>query len=313
MPWAKADFDFSKPAACDAKWWWRSSLLLRSRSRATFRLAEIIGSFGKELGHFNTPMGVALDTEGSLYVADSRNNRVQKITQQGEVYGLGGADTLNMPQGVAVDSMQFIYVAEQGSHRLRKFGPRGQFVFSLGGSARSLARFSSPTALFMDTYHQLFIADTENGRITSYSATGHWRQDYVCPDPPGPFRRPQGVAVDTEGRVYVADTMRHRVVRVRSSGELDLVIGKPGPELGELDEPRGLAMDPDGGVWVADSGNGRVQKFDVRGQVVCCFPERPTAQLSLSCPSAVAVDAKGTVYVSDTMNHRLLRLARVEE
>ncbi len=277
-------------------------------TRAVLRLAETIGAFGKELGKFNTPMGVALDQDGALYVADSRNHRVQKITPEGDVYGLGGPNTLNLPQGVAVDSARFIYVAEQGSHRLRKFGPQGQFVFSLGGSARSLARFSSPTALFIDTYHQLFIADTDNGRITSYSATGHWRQDYTCPDPEGPFCRPQGVAVDVEGRVYVADTMRHRVLRLTSSGKLDLVIGKPGLEVGELDEPRGLCVAPDGGVWVADTGNDRVQKFDAKGTPVGCFPERPRADLFLSSPSAVAVDAKGSVYISDTLNHRLLRL-----
>ncbi len=285
------------------------SLLLR----CTFRLAETIGSFGSELGRFNTPVGIDLDPDGNLYVADSRNHRIQKITPEGDVYGLGGPDSLNLPQGVAVDSARFIYVAEQGSHRLRKFGPRGQFVFSLGGSARSLARFSSPTALYIDSYHQLFIADTENGRITSYSATGHWRQDYDCPDPPGRFSRPQGVAVNTEGRVYVSDTMRHRVLRLSPEGKLDRIVGKPGPELGELDEPRGLAIDMDGGVWVADSGNNRVQKFDVQGQVVCCFPERPTPQLDLSSPSAVAVDAQGNVFVSDTLNHRILRLVLASE
>ncbi len=157
-------------------------------------------------------------------------------------------------------------------------------------------------------YHQLFIADTENGRVTSYSATGHWRQDYTCPDPEGPFCRPQGVAVDTEGRVYVADTMRHRVLRLTSNGKLDLVIGKPGPEVGELDEPRGLAIGADGSIWVADSGNDRVQKFDADGKVVGCFPERPRPNLSLSTPSAVTLDGKGSVYVSDTLNHRVLRL-----
>jgi sugar lactone lactonase YvrE len=276
--------------------------------QCTFRLAEIIGSFGRELGQFNTPVGIALDPEGNLYVADSRNHRIQKITPAGDVFGLGGADSLVLPQGVAVDATQFIYVAEIGAHRLRKFGPKGQFVFSLGGSARSLARFSSPTALCLDTYHQLYIADTDNGRITSYSATGHWRTDYHSPDPGGRFSRPQGVAVDLEGRVYVADTMRHRVVRLKPNGELDLVIGQPGPELGELDEPRGLALDRDGGLWVADSGNDRVQKFDPEGKVICCFPERPTPHLDLSCPSAVAVDNEGSVYVSDTMSHRLLRL-----
>jgi sugar lactone lactonase YvrE len=107
--------------------------------------------------------------------------------------------------------------------------------------------------------------------------------------------------------------MRHRIVRLTPNGELDLVIGRPGPELGELDEPRGLAAEADGGLWVADCGNDRVQKFDAEGRVVCSFPERPTPGLDLSCPSAVAVDGQGNIFVSDTMNHRLLRLALAGE
>jgi DNA-binding beta-propeller fold protein YncE len=216
---------------------------------------------------------------------------------------------LSLPQGVVVDNTGFIYITELGGHRFRKFGPRGQFVFCMGGPSGSLARFSSPTALCMDAYHHLYIADTDNGRITCYSATGHWRTDYHSPTPGAEFRRPQGVAVDQQGRIYVADTLNHRIVRLTPDGALDIAFGKPGPAPGELAEPRGLAADGDGGLWVADSGNDRVQKFDEEGGLVCCFPERPTPGLDLSTPSAVAVDGQGGIYVSDTMNHRL-RLAR---
>jgi DNA-binding beta-propeller fold protein YncE len=275
------------------------------------RLAETIGSFGAALGQFNTPAGLFIDADANVYVADSRNNRVQKITPSGDVYGMGGPGILSLPQAVVVDSTGFIYITELGGHRFRKFGPRGQFVFCMGGPSGSLARFSSPTALCMDAYHHLYIADTDNGRITCYSATGHWRTDYHSPTSGTEFKRPQGVAVDQQGRIFVADTLNHRIVRLAPDGTLDLVIGKPGPAPGELAEPRGLAADDDGGLWVADSGNDRVQKFDEEGGLVCCFPERPTPGLDLSTPSAVAVDGQGGVYVSDTMNHRLLRLATV--
>ncbi len=275
------------------------------------RLAETIGSFGTALGQFNTPVGLFIDADANVYVADSRNNRIQKVTLSGDVYGMGGSGMLSLPQGVVVDNTGFIYITELGGHRFRKFGPRGQFVFCMGGPSGSLARFSSPTALCMDAYHHLYIADTDNGRITCYSATGHWRTDYHSPTPGTEFRRPQGVAVDQQGRIYVADTLNHRIVRLAPDGALDIAFGKPGPAPGELAEPRGLAADGDGGLWVADSGNDRVQKFDEDGGLVCCFPERPTPGLDLSTPSAVAVDGQGGIYVSDTMNHRLLRLAAV--
>ena len=276
--------------------------------RVSFRLAETIGSFGSQLGEFSGPAGIAIDPDNCLYVADSSNNRIQKITPEGDVYGLGGPDVLLHPQGVAVDGARFIYVCEQGANRVQKFGPSGQFVYWLGGPSASQARFASPTAICLDCYHHIYIADTDNDRITSYTATGIWYMDYVSPAKEVALSRPQGVAVDLEGRIHIADTMNHRVIRLNAQGKLDAIIGRPGPEFGGLAEPCGLAIDPDGGLWVADAGNDRVQKFTVDGEAVCCFPETPTPETALNAPRGVAVDAAGSVYVSDTLNHRVLRL-----
>jgi len=277
------------------------------------KLAEIIGSFGPRLGQFNKPAGIALDGEGCLYVADSLNHRVQKITPSGDVYGLGGADLLLNPQGVAVDGSRFIYILEQGADRLRKFSHTGFLVFTLGGPETRVRRFASPTAICLDQYHQLYIAEAERDRITCYSAAGHWQTNYEGRTYEPGFRRPQGVAVDLHGNVYVSDTMNHRIVRLRPNGELDAVIGRPGPGPGELAEPRGLATASDGGVWVADCGNDRVQKFSPEGEPVCCFPEPDRRDVDLSCPLAVALDGEGGVYVSDSLNHRIIRLTPMGE
>ncbi len=277
-------------------------------ARQVLRMAETIGSYGTDLGEFNRPMGLWLDAEGSLFVADSLNHRIQKITPDGDVYGLGGPDLLLNPQGVVVDSSQFIYVIEQGADRLRKFSKTGYLVFTLGGPSARVPRFSCPTAICMDFYHQLYIADTENSRVTCYSATGQWQTDYHGPSSGLDGSRPQGVAVDTEGRVYVSDTMRHRVVRLKPDGDFDFVFGKHGSEVGELEEPRGLAADSDGGIWVADTGNNRVLKFAADGQVVCCYPQPGAINGRLSAPVSLAVDGQGSVYVSDSLNHRIVRL-----
>lgn len=276
--------------------------------RVSFRLAETIGSFGSQLGEFSAPVGIAVDPDDCLYVADSCNHRVQKITPEGDVYGLGGPDWLLHPQGVTVDGARFIYVCEQGANRVQKFGPNGQFVYRLGGPSASQVRFASPTAICLDCYHHVYIADTDNDRVTCYTATGLWYMDYASPTQEIAFSRPQGVTVDLEGRIYIADTMHHRVIRLSAQGKLDAVIGRPGPGFGELAEPCGLAMDPDGGLWVADAGNDRVQKFTAEGEAVCCFPESPTFETELHAPRAVAADSAGSIYVSDTLGHRVLRL-----
>jgi DNA-binding beta-propeller fold protein YncE len=277
------------------------------------RLVEIIGSFGTRLGEFNRPAGIALDGEGSLYVADSLNHRVQKITPSGDVYGLGGPDLLVNPQGVAVDGSRFIYILEQGADRLRKFSHTGFLVFTLGGPEVRVRRFACPTAICLDQYHQIYIAEAERDRITCYSAAGHWQTNYEGRTYEPGFRRPQGVAVDLQGNVYVSDTLNHRIVRLRPNGEMDAVIGRPGPEMGELAEPSGLATAPEGGVWVADSGNDRVQRFSGEGEATCCFPEPDRRDVDLSCPTAVALDGEGSVYVSDSLNHRIIKLAPVGE
>jgi DNA-binding beta-propeller fold protein YncE len=277
-------------------------------ARQCLRMAETIGAFGTDLGEFNKPGGLCLDAEGGLYVADALNHRVQKITPDGDVYGLGGPDLLVNPQGVVVDSSRFIYVIEQGADRLRKFSDTGYLVFTLGGPNARVARFSCPTAICMDSYHHLYIADTENSRVTCYSATGQWQRDYHGPSSGLDGSRPQGVAVDTEGRVYVSDTMRHRIIRLRGDGDLDFAFGKHGSEPGEMDEPRGLAADADGGIWVADTGNDRVQKFMPDGQVVCCYPEPGRRNGKLADPIAVVPDGQGNIYVSDALNHRIVRL-----
>ena len=276
------------------------------------RLAEIIGSYGAALGQFNRPAGLVLDADGSLYVADSLNHRVQKITPAGDVYGLGGPDLLVNPQGVAVDGARFIYIVEQGADRLRKFSQIGYLVFVLGGPKARVRRFACPTAICLDSYHQLYIADTNNDRVTCYSATGHWQTDYHGPRADLALSRPQGVAVDPQGRVYISDTLHHRILRLTPDGKLDAVIGQPGPEPGQLSEPRGLAIGPDGSLWVADAGNDRVQQFTPDGEIACCFPDERQRGVDLASPTSVAADGEGGVYVSDSLNHRIIRLSPAE-
>jgi len=276
--------------------------------RVAFRVAETIGSFGGALGQFSKPGGISVDRSSNVYVADSCNHRVQKITPVGEVYGLGGEGLLLYPQGVAVDHAGHIYVVEQGANRLQKFGPHGQWLFAVGGPESGQPRFASPTDICIDSYHHVYIADTDNNRVSCYSATGQWQIDFHGPTSDLSLGRPQGVAVDGVGRLYVSDTMHHRILRLTPDGRFDALIGLPGPGPGELSEPRGLALDLDGGLWVADAGNDRVQKFSPEGEVVCCFPRTPSRKLDLASPSSVAVDPRGSVYVSDSLGHRILRL-----
>lgn len=121
----------------------------------------------------------------------------------------------------------------------------------------------------------------------------------------GYFSRPGGVAVDTHGNVYVADTYHHRIQKFDANGAFIAAWGTKGTGHGQFQEPTGIATDPRGYVYVADQGNNRIEKFDLHGTFIRAFGSKGTGDGQLEYPSAVAVDSNGNVLVADTRNHRI--------
>ncbi len=189
----------------------------------------VIGAAGSEPGQFLSPRAVAVAADGSLYVVDSMNNRIQHLGPDGTVLQVWGtrADvsagaapggTFNEPWGIAVGPDGSVYVADTWNYRIQKFTTDGTFV-------RMWGFFGGPA------------------------------------DAPEAFYGPRGVAVDAQGRVYVADTGNKRIVVFDADGKYVTQFGSPGMGLGQLDEPVALAVDAAGNVYVTDTWNQRVQVF----------------------------------------------------
>ena len=121
----------------------------------------------------------------------------------------------------------------------------------------------------------------------------------------GQFTSPSGIAIDSQGRVYVTDEHLHRVVVFDSGGRFLSKFGAPGIEDGELDTPSGIAIDSQDNLYVADTYNNRIQKFTADGQFQLSFG----SQDSLRLPWGVAVDAKDDVYVADWGNDRIQKFS----
>jgi uncharacterized protein (TIGR03437 family) len=243
----------------------------------------------------NAPSGIARDPAGVLYVADTGNHRIRKITPDGTIYTIAGAGAagssgdngsastakLNAPLGVAADLAGNIYVADTGNHIVRRIDPAGIITTIAGTGEHGFSGDNGPgTRARLDT--------------------------------------PSAVAVDVNGNVYIADTGNHVIRRVSTAGVIATIVGKVrgfagdggDPLSASLDSPRAIALDAHGILYIADSGNRRIRRVSAStaagSGLISTFPQ-PDANL-WRLPRGVAVDDSGVVFVSDAADQRVFRI-----
>ncbi len=248
---------------------------------------------------FRSPVGVAVDHEGHVYVADNRNHRIRKITPTGKVTtmagsgnsdfedGVGVQSSFRYPAGVAVDHEGHVYVADNWNHRIRKITPTGK-VTTMAGSGN---------------------AAFEDGMGVQSS-----------------FRYPAGVAVDHEGHVYVADSDNHRIRKITPTGKVTTMAGSGNAAFEDgmgvqssFRYPAGVAVDHEGHVFVADNSNRRIRKITPAGEVTTLAGsgqpgglDGQGAMASFKSPYGVAVGQEGNLYVADTSNHLIRKISPVK-
>ncbi|MCW2003044.1 sugar lactone lactonase YvrE [Xanthomonas arboricola] len=239
---------------------------------------------------FADPYGLAIDAHGALYIADGGdNNRIRAMLPNGNVQtlaggregfadGIGAAAAFNTPSGIAFDMAGNLYIADTGNHAIRKRTPQG-VVTTLAGDG---------SAGFRD------------------GAAAQAR-----------FNGPIGVAVDTQGRVYVADTYNDRIRVIAPDGQVSTLAGGALPGMADgvgvqarLDTPTDLKVDAHGVVWVADMRNDAIRRIAPDGSVSTLIGGDP-ADLSplLHRPMTLALTHDGVLYVGDASG-RVLQVTR---
>ena len=289
---------------------------------------ESFGNLGDGNGQFDRPFGIAVDSAGSVYVADDRNNRIQKFTQSGgslsHEWSFGsdgsGDGEISGPKDVAVDSAGNVYVADSNNHRIQKFTQSGGSLsheWSFGSMGAGDGQFNTPYGVAVDMANNVYVTDYLNDRIQKLSQSGglvsHEWSFGSLGNGDGQFYSPADITVDSAGNLYVADERNHRIQKLSQSGgsvSHEWSFGNHGILDGEFEYPSGVAMDSAGNVYVAEDGNDRIQKLSQSGGSVShewSFGSKGTGNGEFKTPEGVAVDSTGNVYVADTANNRIQR------
>lgn len=216
---------------------------------------------------FVSPVGIAVGAEGIVYVTDSELGLVARLDRKGNSIGPIGKGHLTRPTGIAYDATtRRIYVTDTGDHQIKVFDSEGGLLDVWGERGEGPGEFNFPTYISI-AGGKLYVADTMNARIQVLSAQAgkHLATVGKMGMYVGNMVRPKGVAVDSEGNIYVVESYYDHLLVYNKRGEFLMAIGGVGTQPGKFHLPSGVWVDGRNRVFVADTLNSRVSVFQFLG------------------------------------------------
>lgn len=210
-----------------------------------------------------TPIGVAEDDHGRLYITDSTSGTVYRYDFAGRTLAPFVARTLKRPTGIAWDRVsRLLYIVETGANQVIAVDEQGVERVRFGVKKDGTALFNHPTDIAVDTAGKLYVTDPLNYRIRVFSSDGQLLSEFGrMGDSPGDLNKPKGVAVDSEGHIFVNDSLLDAVQIFDGAGAFLLPFGQAGVGKGDFWMPSGIWIDRQNYIFVADTYNQRVQVF----------------------------------------------------
>ena len=276
-----------------------------------------------ELSKFKSPNGITIDSAGNLYVADSGNNKIRKITFSGTsvtVSTVAGAGTIgstngsattalfNNPKGITIDSAGTIYVADTDNDIIREINTEGVVSTLAGNAAQSYyiqfadgtgatAKFNTPTGICVDSNGNLYVADSMNNRIrkvtpdgvvSTLSGTSTSSAIDTTAGSAATFNKPNGVILDSNNNIFVFDSNNNKIRKIT------------GGNIGEPSTTASAPTPPFTGRVDTFAGNGTATGVDTTAG--------PATNATFNQPSGGVFDFTGNMYVADTLNHKIRRI-----
>lgn len=264
------------------------------------------GENGAEPGQYDNPTSLTAGTDGTLYLADSGNDRVQQFDEFGEhllTFCEPGIEERRCvaPVALAVNRDGILYVADSGNNRIQQFDRDGSLIRSWGSF--------SPWGLALDSAGNIYAIDLLGQQVRVFNPDGVALRTFGQQgDGDGEFRNPEGIYIDRDDRVYVGDKFNRRVQVFDAQGGFIRTIGSNGVQGQTLDNPSAIASDERGNIFVADENLNQVLVYRPDGAFVTAIGRGGKNAGEFDHPAGLAITGD-TLYVVDQGNNRIQKFA----
>lgn len=221
---------------------------------------RVVGKAGDAKDAFSSPKGLALDPDGTVFVADTGNSRIQVLDAEGNflyAFGVKGSEPgrLRGPEGVAVGGFGRVYVSDTGNHRVQVFTREGIFLYGFGEKGSAPGQLHDPGRLFVDPADFVYVFDSGNSRVQKFDAAAKTVKEFAL--------EASDFALDAYGFLYGLEPKPAKVREIAPDGYVPGAFGSKGSGVGQFKNPTAIAAGPGGLIYVLDAGNSRLQRIEL--------------------------------------------------